>query len=196
MNKSSMFFFSSNHTTNRECDQTLRAHSALRTFYKLGCSLLWDLTDLLSLLDSFVNELRERFPVEESAMAWGHVQLPFFIDHFASGDGDDRDTMALHALKDVVVHSLVVGLGWYFPTKTQSCNRKFANSFWEIRVKLLDHIPCDKWDNHHLFCEYKAEETSCEALMHSLLIWNWLNQAKMYSYTTSVYCSSLQQQAI
>lgn len=91
------------------CYQRWRAHGAVSGPVLSGN--MWDLTDLPSLLDSFVNELRERFPVDERAVARGHVQLPVFVDHFASGDGDDRDAVALHALEDVVVHSLVVGLG-------------------------------------------------------------------------------------
>lgn len=68
------------------------------------------MTDLLPLLDSFVNKLREGFSVDEFAVACRHVQLPLLVDHFASGDGDDRHAVALHALEDVVVHSLVVSL--------------------------------------------------------------------------------------
>ena len=84
------------------------------TVYRHEClmfSFMNHLTDLLPLSDSFVNKLRERLSMDEFAMSWGHRQLPFLIDHFASGDGDNRDAVALHALEDVVVHSLVVGLG-------------------------------------------------------------------------------------
>ncbi len=81
------------------------------------------------MLDSFVNIFREGFSVDEFAVPRRHLQLPFLIDHFASGDGDDRDTVALHALKDVVVHSLVVGLGGDLPTRTQKYNCMFANSY-------------------------------------------------------------------
>lgn len=69
------------------------------------------LTDLVPLLDSFVNKLREGFPGDESSGPWGHLQLPVLIHHPASGDGEDGDAVALHALKDVVVYSLVVCFG-------------------------------------------------------------------------------------
>lgn len=69
------------------------------------------MTDLLPLLDAFINEFREGFSVDEFAMPLCCLQSPILIDHFAPGDGDDRDAVALHALEDVVVHSLVVSLG-------------------------------------------------------------------------------------
>lgn len=68
-------------------------------------------TDLVPLLDSFIDILREGFSVDESAPARCGLQPSFLVDHFAPGNGDHWDSMTLHALKDVVVHSLVVRLG-------------------------------------------------------------------------------------
>ena len=80
--------------------------------------------------------------MDESAVARWHLQAAFLIDNFASGDGDDWDAVALHALKDVVIHSLVMGLGWYLPITTKGtgtamktgveiyfCTQLFANNF-------------------------------------------------------------------
>lgn len=73
--------------------------------------LLDDRTDLLPLLDPLVNKLREGFSMDESAVSWRHLQLPLLVDHLTPGDSDYGHTVALHALEDVVVHCLVVGLG-------------------------------------------------------------------------------------
>lgn len=68
-------------------------------------------TDLLPLMDPLVNKLREGFSMDESAVSWRHLQLALLVDHLTPGDGDYGDTVALHALEDVVVQCLVVGLG-------------------------------------------------------------------------------------
>lgn len=70
-----------------------------------------DWTDLLPLLDPLVHKLREGFPMDESAVSWRHLQLALLVDHLAPGDRDYGHAVALHALEDVVVHCLVVGLG-------------------------------------------------------------------------------------
>lgn len=59
-------------------------------------------------MDPLVDEFGEGLPVDESAMAWQHLQLALLIDHAASGDGHHGDAVTLHTLEDVVVHSLVV----------------------------------------------------------------------------------------
>lgn len=69
------------------------------------------MTDLLPLLYSFIDKFREGFPVDEFAVPLRHLQPSILIHHFAPGDGDHRDTVALHALEDVVVDSLVMRLG-------------------------------------------------------------------------------------
>lgn len=69
---------------------------------------LLDFTDLIPLVNPLVNEFREGFSVDESAVARRHLQLTLLVDHSASGDGHHGDAVALHALEDVVVHSLVV----------------------------------------------------------------------------------------
>lgn len=68
------------------------------------------LTDLIPLPDSLVHILREGLPVDESSVSRRHRQPSLLIDHFAPRDGDDGDAVALHALEDVVVHGLMVGL--------------------------------------------------------------------------------------
>lgn len=99
-------------------------------------------------------------------MSWWRLQPPILIDHFASGDGDDRDTVALHALEDVVVHSLVVGLGWYLPTKTQRYNYITSKINKNVITSLSQHafwIPSWKKEAAEYF-------TYCEILKHSFLI--------------------------
>lgn len=75
--------------------------------------------DLIPLVNPLVDKLGEGLSVDESAMAWRHLQLTLLVDHFTSWDGHHRDAVALHALKDVVVHSLVMGLSWDFPDDWQ-----------------------------------------------------------------------------
>lgn len=66
--------------------------------------------DLIPLLNPLVDEFGEGLSVDESAVAGQHLQQALLVDHFASGDGRHGDAVTLHALKDVVVHSLVVRL--------------------------------------------------------------------------------------
>lgn len=57
--------------------------------------------------------------MDESAVSWRHLQLALLVDHLTPGDSDYGHTVALHALEDVVVHRLVVRLGWDFSIERQ-----------------------------------------------------------------------------
>lgn len=98
-------------------------------------TLMRSSTHLVSLPDPFVNEVRERSSVNEPSLTRWDVELPVLINHFPSGDGDYGDAVALHALKDVVVHGLVVGLGWYPPAESET-SELFSN--WpQLRGKIF-----------------------------------------------------------
>lgn len=79
--------------------------------------------------------------------------------------------MALHALKDVVVQSLVVGLGWDFPTKERRLKKtqkkqghQTADKHFKTSRVRNDVVPA--WFLNHKQ-ETKAKDNS-ETLMHSV----------------------------
>lgn len=77
-------------------------------------------TDLFPLVDPFVDELCVGLSGDKAALSWLGLQLTSLIDHLPSGDGHHGNTVAFHALKDVVIHSLVVRSCRDLPTHTQT----------------------------------------------------------------------------
>lgn len=65
---------------------------------------------LVSLSYSLVHKVRKGHPGNEPSHPRISQHLAIFIHHSASGNGYQRNAVALHPLKDVIIHHLVVGL--------------------------------------------------------------------------------------
>lgn len=68
-------------------------------------------TNLLSLIHPLVHKLGEGLPGNESTLSRTGQNFSILICHLSPGDGHHGNTVAHHALKDVVVHGLMVSFG-------------------------------------------------------------------------------------
>lgn len=70
---------------------------------------------LIPLSYSLVHKIRVGLSRNKPACPRLSQHTTIFIHHSASGDGHQRNAVALHALEDVRIHSLVVCLSWNHP---------------------------------------------------------------------------------